>query len=156
VPAPTISHVILTAALITVVFTVQVFYFYVVDNVWAEMTRRELKELSDYVADTLANLYFLVNATNTNPTLTKTLRLPLDISGSSYTLQVTYDQSSQDAQAVKSTLKDKSWLSSTAWLPKGLKVDAGKTQIIESSARTVVGGCQRVASNIRIWIAYEG
>jgi len=155
VPAPTISHVILTAALITVVFTVQVFYFYVVDNVWAEMTRRELKELSDYVADTLANLYFLVNATNTNPTLTKTLRLPLDISGSSYTLQITYDQSN-DAQTVKSSLKDKSWLSSTAWLPKGLKVDTGKTQVIESSAKTVVAGCQRVSSNIRIWIAYQG
>jgi len=155
VPAPTISHVILTGALITVVFTVQVFYFYVVDNVWAEMTRRELKELSDYVADTLANLYFLVNATNTNPTLTKTLKLPLDISSSSYTLQITYDQSN-NAQTVKSSLKDKSWLSSTAWLPKGLKVDTGKTQIIESSGKTVASGCQRVASNIRIWIAYEG
>ena len=154
-PAPTISHVILTAALITVVFAVQVFYFYVVDNVWAEMTRRELKELSDYVADTIANLYFLLNATNTNPTLTKTLRLPLDISGSSYTLQITYDQSN-NAQTVKSTMKEKSWLSSTAWLPRGLKVDAGKTQVIESSAKTVVAGCQRVASNIRIWIAYEG
>jgi len=154
-PAPTISHVILTAALITVVFAVQVFYFYVVDNVWAEMARRELKELSDYVADTVANLYFLVNATNTNPTLTKTLRLPLDISGSSYTLQITYDQSNS-AQTVKSSLKEKSWLSSTAWLPKGLKVDTGKTQIIESSAKTVVAGCQRVASNIRVWIAYEG
>jgi len=155
VPAPTISHVILTAALITVVFAVQVFYFYVVDNVWAEMTRRELKELSDYVADTIANLYFLLNATNTNPTLTKTLRLPLDISGSSYTLQITYDQSN-NAQTVKSTMKEKSWLSSTAWLQRGLKVDAGKTQVIESSAKTVVAGCQRVASNIRIWIAYEG
>jgi len=154
-PAPTISHVILTAALITVVFTVQIFYFYVVDNVWAEMTRRELKELTDYVADTIANLYFLVNATNTNPTLTKTLRLPLDISGSSYTLQITYDQNN-NAQTVKSSLKEKSWLSSTAWLPKGLKVDTGKTQIIESSAKTVVAGCQRVASNIRVWIAYEG
>jgi len=156
VPAPTISHVILTAALITVVFTVQVFYFYVVDNVWAEMTRRELRELSDYVADTIANLYFLLNATNTNPTLTKTLRLPLDISGSSYTLEITYDQITHDAQTVKSTMKEKSWLSSTAWLPRGLKVDTGKTQIIESSGKTVVSGCQRVASNIRVWIAYEG
>jgi len=155
VPAPTISHVILTAALITVVFTVQVFYFYVVDNVWAEMTRRELKELTDYVADTIANLYFLVNATNTNPTLTKTLRLPLDVGGSSYTLQVTYDQNN-NAQSVKSSLKEKSWLDATSWLPPGLKVDTSKTQTVESSARTVVAGCQRFASNIHVWIAYEG
>ena len=154
-PAPTISHLILTGSLIAVVFTVQIFYFYVVDNVWAEMTRRELKELSDYVADTLANLYFLVNGTNTNPTLTKTLRLPLDIGGSSYTLEITRD-GNYNAQTVKSSLKEKSWLSSTAWLPKGLKVDTGKTQVIESSAKTVVAGCQRVTSNIRIWIAYQG
>jgi len=154
-PAPTISHVILTGALIAVIFTVQVFYFYVVDNIWAEMTRRELKELTDYVADTIVNLYFLVNATNTNPVLTKTLRLPLDVGGSSYTLQITYNQAN-DAQTVKSALTSKSWLNVTSWLPRGLKVDTGRTQIVESNAKIVVAGCQLVASNIRVWIAYEG
>jgi len=155
VPAPALSHVILTGALIGVIFMVQVFYFYIVDNVWVEMTQRELKELTDYVADTIANLYFLVNATNTNPMLTKTLRLPLDVGGSSYTLEVTYDQS-KSAQAVRSALEVKSWVNATSWLPRGLKVDTAKTETIESSGKTVVAGCQRVASNIRVWIAYEG
>ena len=154
-PAPALSHVILTGALIGVIFTVQVFYFYAVDNVWVEMTQRELQELTDYVADTIANLYFLVNATNTNPMLTKTLRLPLDVGGSSYTLQVTYDQSN-NAQSVKSALEVKSWVGASSWLPRGLKVDAARTQTIEGSGKTVVAGCQRVASNTRIWIAYEG
>ena len=154
-PAPALSHVILTGALIGVIFMVQVFYFYVVDNVWVEMTQKELQELTDYVADTIANLYFLVNATNTNPMLTKTLRLPLDVGGSSYTLEVTYDQSN-NAQSVKSALEVKSWVNAASWLPRGLKVDTAKTQTIEGSAKTVVAGCQRVASNTRVWIAYEG
>ena len=153
--APALIHVILTGALIAVIFTVQVFYFYVVDNVWVEMTRKELKELTDYVADTIANLYFLVNATNTNPMLEKTLRLPLDVGDSTYTLEITYDQSN-NVQSIKSALGSRSWLNVTSWLPRGLKIDATKTQKIESSARAVVAGCRRVAPNILVWIAYEG
>jgi len=155
-PAPTISHVILTGALIIVIFTVQVFYFYVVDNVWAEMVKRELKELADYVADTIANLYFLVNATNTNPTLEKTLKLPLEIGGSSYYLNIT-----SDARTVKAWLQGKSWLNVNSWLPRGLRVNIGnppppRTETIQSSGRTVVAGCQRILSNIYVWIAYKG
>ena len=87
-PAPTISHVILTGALIVLVFTVQLFFFYVVDNIWAEMARRELKELTDYVSDSLANLYFLMNSTSVDTTLKKTLKLPSRVSGSAYRLEI--------------------------------------------------------------------
>jgi len=159
-PAPTVSHVILTGALILVIFAVQVFYFYVVDNVWAEMVRRELKEITDYVADTVANLYFLANATNTNPTLEKTLKLPLEVGGSSYSLQIITDQNNF-AQTVKATLVGKSWLNVNSWLPRGLKVNAGnppppRTETIQSSGRTVVAGCQRISSTVYVWIAYKG
>lgn len=154
-PAPTISHIILTGALIVVIFTVQVFYFYVVDNVWAEMVRRELKEIADYVADTIANLYFLANVTSTNPTLEKTLRLPLEIGGSGYSLEITGDQNNF-TQTVKAALIMKSWLNVDSWLPRGLKLNTGKTQVIESGGRTVVAGCQRISSNIYVWIAYKG
>lgn len=155
-PAPALSYMILTGALIVVILTVQVFYFHVVDNVWADMVRRELKELTDYVADTIANLYFLVNSTNTNPSLEKTLKLPLDVGGSSYSLQIT-----QDAKNVKAWLQVKSWLTVSSWLPPGLKVNTGnppppKTETIQSSGRTVVAGCKRVSSNIFVWIAYKG
>jgi len=155
-PAPTISYVILTSALIIVIFTVQVFYFYVVNNVWAEMVRRELKELTDYVADTIANLYFLANSTNTNPSLEKTLNLPLEVEGSSYCIQIM-----QDAKTVKGWLEAKSWLTVSSWLPPGLRVNTGdppppKTEIILSNGRTVVAGCQRSSSNIYVWIAYKG
>lgn len=152
-PAPAISHVILAGALIVAVFTVQVFYFYVVDNVYSDMVRRELKEITDYAADTVANLYFLANSTDTNSLLEKTLRLPLDVGGSSFSLEITKDQSNY-AQKVKAVVQGKSWLSVTSWLPPGLLLDP-KSETIQSSGKTVVAGCQRVPSKIYVWIAYK-
>jgi hypothetical protein len=152
--APTIGHIILTGALIAVIFAVQVFYFYVVDDISSEMLRRELKELTDYVADTIANLYLLLNSTNTNPPLEKSLRLPVDVSGSFYTLEIT-SGANNSAENVKGVIQGKSWLNVTSWLPRGLKVDVSKTQIIGYSVKTAVAGCLRVASNVYVWIAYK-
>jgi len=146
-PAPTISHVILTGALITLVFTVQLFYFYVVDNIWAEMVSRELKELTDYVSDTLANLYFLVNSTSLDTTLKKTLNLPSRVSGSSYKVEIV--NSSGAAQSVRAYLEVKTWINATSWLPPGLKVNSliQPNQVIQSLGRTTLAGCTRVSKN---------
>jgi len=152
--APTLSHLILTGALIAVIFTVQVFYFYVVDNISSEMLKRELRELTDYVADTIANLYLLLNATNTNPPLEKSLKLPLDVGGSFYSLEILRD-ADNNALTVKGAIQRKSWLNVTSWLPRGLKVDTSRTQIIGYSGKTAVVGCRREASIIYVWIAYK-
>lgn len=153
--APTLSHLILAGALIAVVFTVQIFYFYVVDNIASEMLRRELKEVTDYVADTIANLYLLLNATNTNPPLEKSLKLPVDIGGSFYALEITRDTSTNEALNVKGSIQGKPGLNMTSWLPRGLKVDVSKTQAIGYSVKTAVAGCLRIASNVYVWIAYK-
>jgi len=139
--------------LIVAVFAVQVFYFYVVDNVYSDMVRRELNEITDYVADTVANLYFLANSTGTDQSLEKTLKLPLDVEGSSFNLEIT--NQSNYAQKVKATVQGKSWLNVTSWLPPGLLLDVGKTAMIQSSGKTVVAGCQRVSSRVYVWIAYR-
>jgi hypothetical protein len=152
--APTLSHIILAGALIAVVFTVQVFYFYVVDNISSEMLRRELKEVTDYVADTIANLYLLLNATNTNPPLEKSLKLPVDIGGSFYTLRILNDTDG-NAESVQGDIQGKPGLSMTSWLPRGLKVDLSKTQAIGYSVKTAVVGCLRAASNVYVWLAYK-
>jgi hypothetical protein len=152
--APTLSHLILTGALIAVIFTVQVFYFYVVDNISSEMLKRELRELTDYVADTIANLYLLLNATNTNPPLEKSLKLPLDVGGSFYSLEILRD-ADNNALTVKGAIQRKSWLNVTSWLPRGLKVDTSRTQIIGYSGKTAVAGCRREASIIYVWITYK-
>jgi len=153
-PAPTLSHLIATSALIILIFTVQVFYLYVVDNIWEEMSKRELKEIADYVADTLANLYFLVNSTNTDTTMEKTLNLPLEVGDQSYSIEITQDQNNT-ATGVSAHFLGKSWLNVASWLPPGLKVDTNQTQVIQSSGKTVVAGCSRVSSDVYVWIAYK-
>lgn len=154
--APTLSTVILTGALIVVIFAVQVFYFRVVDNVWAEMVKRELKEIADYAADTIANLYFLANSTSASSLLEKTLNLPLEIEGAGFTLEIVPDTSSGYAQSVKAVSLKGSWLNVNSWLPPGLLVNVGRTQIVQSGHGTVVTGCQPVSSSIYVWIAYKG
>jgi len=144
------SHVILTGALLILVFTVQIFYSYVVDNMWADMVRRELKELTDYVSDTLANLYFLVNSTSLDTSLKKTVNLPSRVSGSSYKLEIVKIGSA--AQSVKAYLEVKTWVNATSWLPPGLKVDPAKqaNQVIQSLGRTALAGCTRVSKNVYV------
>jgi len=154
-PAPTISHVILTGALILLVFTVQLFYFYVVDNIWAEMVSRELRELTDYVSDTLANLYFLVNSTSLDTTLKKTINLPSRVSSSSYRVEIV--TSGTSAQSVRAYLEVKTWIKVTSWLPPGLKVDSQVhvNQVIQSLGGTALVGCTRVSKNVYVWLAQE-
>jgi hypothetical protein len=134
---------------------VQVFYLYVVDNIWEEMSKRELKEIADYVADTLANLYFLVNSTNIDTAMEKTLNLPLDVGDQSYSVEILQDQNNT-ATGVGALFLAKSWLNVTSWLPPGLEVDTNQTQVIQSSGKTVVAGCRRVSSSdVYVWIAYK-
>ncbi len=152
-PAPTMSHLIATSALIILIFTVQVFYVYVIDNIWEEMSKRELKEITDHVADTLANLYFLVNSTNTNTAMEKTLNLPLEVGDQSYVIEI-FDENST-ATEIGAYFLGKSWLKVNSWLPPGLKV-GNQTQAIQSSSKTVVAGCSCVSSsNVYVWIAYK-
>jgi len=149
-PAPTISHVILTGALIILVFAVQLSYVYVVENMWAEMVRRELKELTDYVSDTLANLYLLVNSTSLDITLIKTINLPSRVSGSSYKVEiVTFGNA---AQSVKAYVEVKTWVNATSWLPPGLRVNSmiQANQVIQSIGRTAQAGCTRFSKNVYV------
>ena len=149
-PAPTMSHVICTAAIIVLIFVMQFFYLYVVNNVQAEMAKRELKEIADYVSDTLANLYFLVNSTSSDITLEKNLDLPLVISDSVYIVKIQSDATGY-AQSVYTYLKGKSVQYATAWLLPGLMVDQVYHEV-ESSDREVVAGCGRQDMNVYVWI----
>ncbi len=154
-PGPTMGHLIATSALIMLIFTMQVFYFYVVDNIGEEMIKRELKEIADYVSDTIANLYFLVNSTNhSNVTLQKSLNLPIEIADSSYTVQILNDTNGF-AKSVLAFLEDKSWLNANSWLPPGLKVEGSVNQQILVNDETILAGCWWGSGNTYVWLAYE-
>jgi len=153
-PAPTVSYMICTGALIILIFAAQVFCLYVVDNVWAEMAKRELKEITDYVSDTIANLYFLANSTNLDVTMEKILSLPSQIGGSGYSVEILRD-ASDFAQRVKGFFKGKSWINVVSWLPPGLRVNVARYEMVDSGGRLAVVGCSRVSSNVYVWIAYK-
>ena len=144
------SHVICTAALLVLIFVMQFFYLYVVNNVQAEMAMRELKEIADYVSDTLANLYFLVNSTSSDVTLEKNLNLPLVIADSIYIVKIQSDNRSY-AQSVYVCLKGKSVQYATAWLLPGLMVNQTHHEV-ESNHKMVVAGCGRQGMNVYVWI----
>lgn len=151
-PAYTISHVIFTSALIALIFLMQFSFLYVVDNMKMEMIRRELKEIADYVSDTLANLYFLVNSTNySNVTLEKTLNLPSHVQESTFIINIT--SNGGVAQSVHAYLKDNSQVDASSWILPGLKV--GSQTSVESGGRTVVARCSRVSASVLVWIAYK-
>jgi len=151
-PAYTVSHVIFTSALIALIFLMQFSFIYVVDNMKMEMIKRELKEITDYVSDTLANLYFLLNSTNySNVTLEKTLNLPSHVEDSTFVINITLDEGS--AQSIYAYIKDNSRITASSWILPGLKVE--NQTLIESGGRTVVAGCRLgVDLNVYAWIAY--
>lgn len=150
-PAPPISHVICSTALIALIFTMQFYYTYVVDNIREEMARRELKEIADYVSDTLANLYFLANSTNCDVTLEKTIPLPTDVRDSTYVVQIVFDEIDRSAQSIDAHLEDKSWVSATSWILPGLKV-GDQNKAVRVGGRAVIAGCLRNSTGVYVWI----
>ena len=150
-PAPAISHLIGTSALIILILVMPLFYFYVVNNINVEMMNRELKEAADYVSNSLENLFLLANSTNCEVVLEKKLDLPSSIRESTYYVEIVYDLNSS-AQCVKAYLKGDLGASADSLIVPGLKADNKKGCVIESGDKTVVAGCGRNCTGIYVWI----
>jgi len=151
-PAPTIGHIICTTGLIALIFVMPFFYFFVVDNIEGDMIVKELREVANYVSDTLANLFFLVNSTNHGDvSLEKELiYLPSAVENSVYILRIV--ESGGNATKITAYLKNKSSIVADSWLIPGLKV--GADNYIESGGRKVVAGCNRNGTGVYVWIRY--
>lgn len=148
-PAPTISHVICTTGLVLLIFVMPFFYVLVVDSIEADMMRRELREIADYVSNTLANLYFLVNSTNYGDvSLEKELvYLPSTVENSVYVVEIV--ESGGNGAKITAYLKNKSSIAVDSWLVPSLKV--GAENYIEGG-RSVVAGCSRNGTSVYAWI----
>ena len=151
-PAPAISHLICTMGLVMLIFVMPFFYAIVVNNIRVDMVRRELKEIADYVSNTLGNLYFLVNSTGySDVSLEKELvYLPSTVENSVYTVEI--EGSGGNASKVTTYLKDMPSVAADAWLVPGLKVTVENS--IESGGRTVVAGCSQNGTGVYVWIKY--
>jgi len=152
-PAPAISHLICTTALVTLIFMMPFFSSMVLNDISSDMEQRELKEIADYVSNTFGNLYFLVNSTGSSyVSLEKEMiYLPSSIENAIYVLKIV--DSGGNASKVTAYLKGRTSTAAEAWLLPGLKV-IGDKYSVESGGKTVVVGCTRDSSIVSIWITY--
>ena len=154
-PAPTMSHIICSSALIVLILVMPTFYFYVTDNLNVEMMERELKEVADYISNSLGNLYLLANSTNCDVMLEKRLDLSSSIRGSTYYVEIVYNRSDGSAQYVKACSKASSGIYADSLILPGPKADNKTGCVVESGAKTVVAGCSRNGTGTYVWIIEE-
>ncbi|UCG36769.1 MAG: hypothetical protein JSV64_00345 [Candidatus Bathyarchaeota archaeon] len=150
--APLMSHLICTTALIALIVLMPFYFFYITNSVTNDITRRELKEVSDYVSNSLANLYFLANSTDLDVVLRKDLDLPREIHGKSYYTEIAYDENNASALYVTSRLMDNDQIYGNSWILRGLDANLDNC-VIDSSREAVFAECVSNASGF--WIALK-
>lgn len=137
--APTMSYLICSMGLIVLIVAMPFFYAIERDNIAIRIAESELTEIADYTSNTLANLYFLANSTNTaDINLTKQLiYLPLTVQGSYY--KIVIEAVNGNAQSVNVSLSDKPYISADSWLVPGPKV--GSSLSVESTSEMIIANC---------------
>lgn len=149
--APIMSHLICSMGLIVLILVMPVFFAMERDGIVEEMAKRELTEISDYVSNTLANLYILANSTSATGQLNITknlLYLPLTVQNYFYKLSITPD--GEYASKVTAVLKEKSWVAGESWLVPGLKMYNSSS--IEILGQTLTAGCLRDSTGFYVWL----
>ncbi len=145
------SYLICSMALVVLII-VMPFFFAMERNSFAEeMAKRELTEISDYTSNTLANLYFLANSTNSVELdiTKKLLYIPLTVEGSFYMLKIT-SMDGVNASKVTAFFRDRSWVAGDSWLVPGLKVM--NQSVLEVGGKSVTAGCHRNATGFYVWL----
>jgi hypothetical protein len=149
--SPTLSHLICSMGLIFLISAMPFFFVMERNGFSAEMAKRELTEISDYTSNTLANLYFLTNSTNSvELEITKTLLyLPQTVENSIYMLGIT-SMDGLNASKVTAFLRDKPGVVGDSWLIPGLKVM--NESLLEIGTKSVIAGCYRNSTGCYVWL----
>ena len=153
--APAISHLIGTTGLIILIFVLPLFYTNVVDSIEVDVIKRELQEIADYTSNTIENLYFLVNSSNSLSvsSLEKELvYLPSTVEDLVYTLEI-IPSINGSSPYVHAELRNDGLVAVDSWLLPGLNVIEDDS-IVESGERIVVVGCSRDDEGVNVWIKY--
>ena len=151
--APAISHLIGTTALITLIFILPLFYTSVVDSIEADVIEKELQEIADYTSNTIENLYFLVNSSNSirvSSMEKELVYLPSEVEKSVYTLEIVPGTNESPPYIHAELITDNS-VAVNSWLIPGLTVIADNNSIV-SGEKNVVVGCSRDDNGINVWI----
>jgi hypothetical protein len=151
--APAIGHLIGTTGLIVLIFVLPLFYTTIVDNIEVDVMKRELQEIADYTSNTIENLYFLVNSSNSLSvsSLEKELvYLPSTVEDSVYRLEIVPSINGSSPYVHAQLITDAS-VAVNSWLLPGLDV-VEENSSIESSEKIVVVGCSRDDEGVNVWI----
>jgi len=148
-PAPTITHLICTVALISLIIVMQFFYAQIVNNVKADVIRRELKDITNHVSNTFSNLYYLLNSSGSSTILRKTLEIPDKVQGIFYYIQISYTDGYADA--IKAYLIDDPSVYAVSWLAPGLKVNTEEELVVLSSEGEIVACCSFSGGEFLVW-----
>ena len=145
--APAMSYLICSMALVVLIIVMPLFFAMERNAVLEDITKRELTEISDYTSNTLVNLVFLANSTNSgNVNITKQLLyLPSMVEGHFYTLRIT-----SDGLKVAASLKDKPQITGDSWLLPGLNVLNAET--LNITGKSVIAGCYRDSTDFYVWL----
>lgn len=138
-------------ALVVLILLMPFFFAMERNSLAEEMAKRELTEISDYTSNTLANLYFLANSTNSVELdiTKKLLYLPLTVEDSIYVLRIT-SMDGVNASKVTAFFRDKSRVAGDSWLVPGLKVMNESS--LEIGGKSVTAGCHRDATGFYVWL----
>ena len=148
------SHIIGMIALVSLIFILPLFYYVIIDNVTVDMKERELKEVADYVSNSLWNLHILANSTNSDVSLSKTLELPSKIRDSTYFIEIMYDQDFS-TQYIRTYLRENSEINATSLVFPGLYTEYVSGYLVESGEKLVVAGCNLNSTGSYVWIKEE-
>ena len=154
-PAPTITHLICTAALIVLIIVMQFFYMQIVSNVRAEVIRRELKDIADHVSNTFSNLYYLLNSSSSNGIIRKALEVPEKVEEILYYIQINYNASTNEANSIRVYLVSDNSIYAVSWLTPGLKVNTSMNLIVLSSENDIFACCGRFGGEFLIWFEMD-
>lgn len=151
--APAISHLLGTIGFIVLIFFLPLFYFNIVENIQTDVALRELKEVADYTSNTIGNIYFLVNSTNSDYiSIEKELiYFPTEVENSIYVLEIKSNITTGEAEYVTAKLKNDNSVEAISWLLPGLKI-IGNPILVESTQETIFIGCNRNATGVYLWL----
>ena len=150
--APAIGHLICSMSLVALIFVLPFFYSVVVTNVQQDMMTRELKEVADYVSDTLANLFLLVNSTESQLLQKELVFMPAMIEGSTYVLTIEADEGVVSRVVIN--LRDEPSISAESWLSFPTLEVSGEDQIVSQGGRAIAW-CGRNGTSVAVGIRYE-
>ena len=153
--SPTMSYIICTMALIVLILVMPSFFEIQRNSIADEMTRRELTEIADYTSNTLANLFFLAESSQSyDISLSKELvYLPLKVGDSFYGLRIDDEGNSLKVSAY---ILDQQSISGQSWVVPSLGVDSETLEIksYELDSEIAVASCNGGSGNFYVSLEY--